>query len=124
MFETAGTLSIVELTSSLAALVLLPLLFAAVAALAALRGTGGRLAMRVAIATGGGTLGLAFAHVVRAAQSAPGHTAQQHLATLARVGQLDVGLDLVRNPTSATCALLAAFIGFAAVLHAVWTAPA
>src|SRR4051812_43374702 len=124
MFETAGTLTIVELTSSLAALVLLPLLLAAVAALAAIRGSGGRLAMRVAIAAAGGTFGLAVAHAVRTAQNPPGQIAQQHIATLARIGQLDVGLDLVRDPTSATCALLAATLGFAAVLHAVWTAPA
>src|SRR4051812_35462290 len=112
MFETAGTLTIVELTSSLAALVLLPLFWAAFAALAALRGTGGPLAMRAAIAAGGGTLGLAAVHAWRAAQSPPGHAAQQHIATLARIGQLDIGLDLVRDPTSATCALLAAIVGF------------
>ncbi len=123
MFETAGTLTIVELTSSLAALVLLPLLSAALATLAAVRGMGGRLAMRVAIAASGGTLGLATAHAVRAAQAPPGHVAQQHLATLARIGQLDIGLDLVRDQTSAACALLVTFVGFAAVLHAVWTAP-
>src|SRR6186713_2323820 len=103
MFETAGTLTIVELTSSLAALVLLPLLFAALAALAAVRGTGGRLAIRVAIAASGGTLGLALAHAVRAGQTPPGHVAHQHLATLARIGQLDIGLDLVRDQTSAAC---------------------
>lgn len=124
MFETAGTLTIVERTSSLAALVLLPLLWVAFAAFAALRGKGGQLAVRVAIAASGGTLALAVAHAVRASQNPPGRTAQQHIATLARIGQLDIGLDLVRDPTSASCALLAAFVGFAAVLHAVWTAPA
>ena len=123
MFETAGTLTIVELTSSLAALVLLPLLWAAIAALSAMRGSGGRLATRIAVATAGGTLALAVAHAVAAAQTPPGHLAQQHIATLARIGQLDIGLDLVRGPTSVACALLAAFLGFAAVLHAMWTAP-
>jgi hypothetical protein len=124
MFETAGTLAIVELTSSLAALVLLPLLWAAVCGLSAVRGTDGRVAMRVAIAASGGTLGLAIAHALRATQAPPGHIAQQHIATLARIGQLDIALDLVRSPTSAACALLAALVAFAAVLHSIWTAPA
>ena len=96
MFETAGTLTIVELVSSLVALVLLPLSVAAVAAAAALRQPRARrarariAALRVAIATAGGTLGLAVAHAVRAAQSPPGHIAHQHVAQLARIGQLDV----------------------------------
>jgi len=124
MFETAGTLTTVEQTSSLVALVMLPLLWAAFAASAALRGSDGRVAARVAIAGAGATLVLALLHGVRAAQNPSGHIAQQHVATLARIGQLDVALDLVRDPTSVTCALLAAFLGFAAVLHAVWTAPA
>ena len=124
MFETAGTLTIVELTSSLVVLVLLPLFWAVFAGVAALRGTNGRVAAQVSIAAAGGTLGLAVLHAVRAAQSPVGHIAHQHVATLARIGQLDVALDLVRDPTSATCALLAAALGFAAVLHAVWTAPA
>ena len=124
MFETAGTLTIVELTSSLVVLVLLPLLWAAFAAVAALRGTDGRMAARAAMIAAGGTLGLAVLHAVRAAQHPPGHIAHQHVATLARIGQLDVAIDLVRDPTSVTCALLAAFLGFAAVLHAAWTAPA
>ncbi len=124
MFETAGTLTIVELTSSLVVLVLLPLLWAAFAAIAALRGSNGRVASRVAIAAASGTFGLAILHAVRAAQDPRGHIAHQHVATLARIGQLDVAVDLVRDPTSVTCALLAALLGFAAVLHAVWTAPA
>ena len=121
MFETAGTLTIVELASSLVALVLLPLLFAAAAALASVRGSGGKLAVRVAIATSGGTFGLAVAHAVRAAQLPPGRVAQQHVVQLARIGQLDLGIDLVRDPTSAAFAVIVAFVGFAAVLHAVWT---
>lgn len=121
MFETAGTLTIVELASSLVALVLLPLLWAAIATVAAVRRSGSRLATRVAIAAAGGTLGLSIAHAVRAAQLPPGRVAQQHVVQLARIGQLDLGIDLVRDPTSATFAVLAAFLGFAAVLHAVWT---
>lgn len=123
MFETAGTLTIVELASSLVALVLLPLLWAAVAVVAALRRSGSRFALRVAIATSGGTLGLAVAHAIRASQLPAGRVAHQHVAQLARIGQLDAALDLVRDPTSATYALLVAFMAFAAVLHAVWTAP-
>ena len=121
MFETAGTLTIVELASSLVALVLLPLLWAAVATISAIRGTGGRFAVRVAIATSGGAFGLAVAHAVRASQMAAGRVAEQHLVQLSRIGQLDLGIDLVRDPTSATLAVLAAFIGFVAVLHVVWT---
>jgi hypothetical protein len=124
MFETAGTLTIVELTGALVALVLLPLFWAVFAGVAGLRGTNGRITSHVAMAASGGTLGLAVLQAVRAAQSPAGHVAHQHVATLFRIGQLDVSLDLVRDPTSVTCALLAAFLGFAAVLHAVWTAPA
>ena len=120
MFETAGTLTIVELASSLVALVLLPLLWAAVATVAAVRRSNGRLAVRVAIATSGGAFGLAVAHAVRAAQMPPGHVAQQNVAQLARIGQLDLSIDLVRDPTSSTLAVLVAFVAFAAVLHAVW----
>jgi hypothetical protein len=120
MFETAGTLTIVELVSSLVALVLLPLLWAAAAAVAALRGTGERLAVRTAIAASGGTFGLAVAHALRAAQMPAGRVAQQHVAQLARIGQLDLSLDLVRDPTAAAFAVLVAFVAFAAVLHAVW----
>jgi hypothetical protein len=121
MFETAGTLTIVELASSLVALVLLPLLWAAVAALAVVRGTTGRFAVRVAIAAAGGTFGLAVAHAVRAAQMPPGRVAEQHVVQLARIGQLDLAIDLVRDPTSASFAVLVAFMGFMSVLFAVWT---
>jgi hypothetical protein len=123
MFETAGTLTIVELASSLVALVLLPLLWAAVAVLAVLRGAGSRFAVRVAIATSGGAFGLAVAHAIRASQLPAGRVAEQHVAQLARIGQLDIALDLVRDPTSATFAVLVSFMAFAAVLHAVWTVP-
>ena len=123
MFETAGTLTIVELASSLVALVLLPLLWAAVALVAVLRRSGSRFAVRVAIATSGGTFGLAVAHAMRASQLPAGHVAEQHVAQLARIGQLDVAFDLVRDPTSATFAVLVAFMAFASVLHAVWTVP-
>ena len=75
MFETAGTLTIVELTSSLVVLVLLPLLWAAFAAFAAMRGSNGRIVARVAIAAAGGTFGLAIVTAVRAAQNPPGHIA-------------------------------------------------
>jgi hypothetical protein len=121
MFETAGTLTIVELVSSLAALVLLPLVWAAVATVSAVRRTGSRFAVRVAIAASGGTLGLAVAHAVRAAQMPAGRVAEQHIVQLARIGQLDLAIDLVRDPTSAALSVLVAFMAFAAVLHAVWT---
>lgn len=121
MFETAGTLTIVELASSLVALVLLPLVWAVVAAVAMVRGSGGRFAVRVAIAASGGTFGLAVAHAVRAAQLPPGRVAEQHVVQLARIGQLDLAIDLVRDPTSATFAVLVAFMGFMSVLFAVRT---
>jgi hypothetical protein len=122
MFETAGTLTIVELASSLVLLVLLPFLWAVVAAVAALRGRGGQSAARLAIAIAGATLGLAVAHAVRAALLPRGHVAAQHVAQLARIGQLDLSIELVRDPTSATLAVLVAFLAFIAVLHAVSTA--
>lgn len=121
MFETAGTLTIVELVSSLVALVLLPLAWAMLCGIAAVRRSQGRIALRVAIAGAGGTLGLAVAHAVRASQLPQGRVGQQHVAHLARVGQLDLSIDLVRDPTSAAYAVLVAFIAFVAVLHAVWT---
>jgi hypothetical protein len=120
MFETAGTLTIVELVSSLVALVLLPLVWAAVAAISAVRRTEGRFAVRIAITTSGGAFGLAVAHAVRAAQMPAGRVAHQHVAQLVRVGQLDVSIDLVCDPTAATYALLVTFLSFLAVLHAVW----
>ena len=123
MFETAGTLTIVELVSSLVALVLLPLVWAAIAALSEIRSRFTLTATRLAFVGSGGTLLLAAVHAFHAFTSPDGQIAQQHVATLARTGQLDISLDLVRDPTSASCALLAALIGFAAVLHAVWTAP-
>lgn len=121
MFETAGTFTVVELSSSLVALVLLPLVWAAVAAVVALRGTGERVAVVVAIALSGGTFGLAVTHLVRA-QLMTGRVAAQHVAQLVRLGQLDLSIDLVRDPTSATLALLVAVLAFASVLHCVWTA--
>ncbi|MDB4941789.1 MAG: hypothetical protein JWP97_1323 [Labilithrix sp.] len=130
MFETAGTLTIVEIVSSLVALVVLPMLWSGFAAFAELRGAGDArprsavLAVRVAIAGSALTVVLAAFHAVRASLAPPGQVAQQHVSTLARFGSLDIGLDLVRDPTSSACALLAAVIGFAAVLHAAWTAPA
>ena len=76
--------------------------------------------MRIAIAMSGGAFGLAVAQAARAAQMPPGHVAAQNVAQLARIGQLDLAIDLVRDPTSATFAVLVAFVAFASVLHAVW----
>ncbi|MBX3186239.1 MAG: hypothetical protein KF819_04455 [Labilithrix sp.] len=127
MFETAGALTIVEQVSSLVWLVALPLLWAVVSALVSLRGgrgaTGQRIAAQVSIAAAGGAFGLAVSHAVRAAMTPAGRVAQQHVAQFVRIGQLEVGIDLVRDPTSATLALLVTFIAFLAVLHAVWSVP-
>jgi hypothetical protein len=121
MFETAGTLTIVELASSLVALVLLPLLWAAVAAVVALRRAGAAHASRTVVVTSAGTLALAAVHAFLAAQLPAGHVASQHVAAVARIGQLDLSLDLARDPTSAAFATLVASLAFVAVLHAVWT---
>lgn len=122
MFDTAGTLTIVELVSSLLVLVLLPLVWSALAAFVALRRVGAKLAEGVAMATSAATLVLAIVHAVRASQLPAGRIAVQHVTQVARIGQLDLSLDLARDPTSAALALLIALLALAAVLHAVWTA--
>lgn len=121
MFETAGTLRIVEATSSLLWLVLLPLVYAFLSALTLVRRRGEGFVVRLAIACSGGMFVLALVHAAAALRSQPGHIGYQHVMTLVRIGHLDVALDLVRDRTSASAAVLTAFIGFAAVLHAVWT---
>lgn len=123
MYETAGALTIVERGSSLVWLVLLPILWTLVCGLAALRAkaTFERLANRLAIAAAGGTLGIAVGHAIRAADTPQRRIFEQHLGPIVRLGQLDLAIDLSRDPTSAALALLVAFLGLASVLHAVWT---
>lgn len=124
MYETAGALTIVERGSSLVWLVLLPIFWTLLAGFAALRAkpTIERLAMRISIAAAGGTLGIAVGHAIRAADTPQRRIFEQHLGPVVRLGQLDLAIDLARDPTSAALALLVAFLGLASVLHAVWTA--
>ncbi|MBS2020047.1 MAG: hypothetical protein JST00_44710 [Deltaproteobacteria bacterium] len=125
MYETAGALTIVERGSSLVWLVLLPILWTLVCGLAAMRSSGKaafeRLTMRLAIAAAGGTLGIAVGHAIRASDTPQRRVFEQHLGPVVRLGQLDLAIDLSRDPTSAALALLVAFLGLASVLHAVWT---
>ncbi len=119
-------LTIVEPSSSLVGLVVLPLAWAALAAVAVLRAKGSLAAVRVtrinlfAVLAAGGTLGLSVFHLVRAAQRTTDHVATQHLAQLARLGQLDLSIDLERTRLTATCAFLVALLAFAAVLQALF----
>jgi hypothetical protein len=122
MFETAGAPTIVEPAGSIVWLVLLPLLGAIGAAISALGATPrDRLAARIAIAVHGGWLALAVAVGVRLALMPPGRMLTQHVAQLARLGQLDLTLDLALDPASAALTVLVAFVALASVLHATWS---
>jgi len=123
MYETAGVLTSIEHGSSLVWLVVLPLAAALAAVMAAIRREGHRMAMRIAIAASGGALGIAIVHAVRAAELPARHVFEQHVASIVRLGQLDLAIDLVRDPTSAALAVLVTVLSLAAVLHATWTAP-
>jgi len=122
MFETSGTLTTVELDSTLVWLVILPLLGALLAAAAAIRGKGERLAARLVIAIVGAVTGLAVFHAIRAAQTPLRRVVEQHVGSIVRLGQLDLGASLVREPTSAALTVLVSVLSLAAVLHVTFTA--
>lgn len=123
MFETAGAPTIVEPARSIVWLVLLPLLSAIAAGVLSLgRRPRDRLAAGVSIAATGGWLALAIFVAWRLFVLPHGRVLAQHVAQLARLGQLDVALDLAVDPGGAALSAVVAFVGFASVLHAAWTA--
>jgi hypothetical protein len=115
MFETAGPLAIVQPVLTLVGLVALPILWALLAAVCARgRVVVGRI---VSIACSLGTLGLAIALVIRLALLPRGHVLVQHVAQLARLGQLDLAFDLSLDPRSAVFVVVVAIVACASALQ-------
>lgn len=117
MYETTGALTIWT-PSTLLVLVVLPLLWSIGVATAGARRT---LAIRIALAGSAGTLGWACVLAWRLAALPSRHVLGEHAASLLRVGQLDLTLDLVLDPLGAAGAILATTVTFASVLHDVWS---
>ncbi len=126
MFETAGPLAIVQPVLILIGLVGIPLLWAlAVAGVASSRagaqtlardgerGPGGAIALGGAIAT----VALAILLAGRLAFAPRGEILVQHIAQLARLGQLDLAFDLAVDPRSAAFAIVVAVVGCASVVQ-------
>jgi hypothetical protein len=124
MFETTGSLAILQPVLALVALVVLPLVWAVAAAFSARprRGPPGVAGPTIAITCAVGTVALAVVLVVRLALLSRGHVLVQHIAQLARLGQLDLSFALAVDPRNATFALLIALIGCASALHTSWSA--
>lgn len=129
MFETTGSLALVQPVFMLVGLLLLPLLWTLVTALFArpknltadsdLRE--GVIAPIIAITGAAGTLGLAIVIAVKLAFLPRGYVFVQHVAELARLGQLDLALDLSVDPRSATFACVIALVGCASCLQTSWS---
>ncbi len=121
MFETLGSLAIVQPVLALLALVGLPLVWTIVAALA--RGSAGRglIGTIVSITCAVGTLGLAIVMAARLALLPKGCILVQHVAQLARLGQLDLAFDLALDPRSVTFAIVVAIVSCASALHTAWS---
>lgn len=117
MYETTGALTI-STPSALLVLVVLPLLWSIGVATAGARSS---LATRIAVAGAAGTLGWSCVLAWRLAGLARGHVLGEHVASLLRVGQLDLTLDLLLDPLAATGAVLASVVALASVLHDVWS---
>ncbi len=128
MFETAGALAIVQPVLLLVGLVGLPLVWTIVAATSAwfehrTRTRGGASNVRgviapiVAISCAVSTLGLAIISAGRLAFLPRGHVLVQHVAQLARLGQLDLAFDFAVDPRGATFIVVAGVVAVASVLH-------
>ncbi len=120
MFETAGSLAIVQPALLLVWLVLLPFLGSLVAALFAR--TRPDLGRAASVACGLGALALAIVLVVRLALLPHGTLFVQRVAQLARLGQLDLAFDLTLDPRSAVFALVVALVGVASAVQTTWSA--
>ncbi|MBX3200796.1 MAG: hypothetical protein KF894_21845 [Labilithrix sp.] len=130
MFEASGSLAIVQPVLTLLGLVALPLIWAMTAALfagsarAGLRigGAAHDVIARVSAATCAvGTLGLAVMLAIRLALAPRGHLFVQHVAALARLGQLDLAFDLALDPRSATFAVAVGLVACASALQTSWS---
>lgn len=130
MFEVAGSLAIVQPVLTLVGLVVLPLVWTALAAAFARPATGsGRkrpvahdlVAPIVSSTCAVATLGLAIVLVTQLALLPRGHILVQHVAQLARLGQLDLAFDLALDPRSAVFALVVSLVGCASALHTSWS---
>lgn len=130
MFEASGSLAIVQPVLTLVGLVALPLVWALIAALLARpartdrragRGARDALAPAAAVACAVGTFGLATVLAVRLALAPRGHVFVQHVAELARLGQLDLAFDLTLDPRSAAFAVVIALVACASTLQTSWS---
>jgi hypothetical protein len=126
MFETLGSLAIVQPVLALVALVGLPLLWTIIAGLSAKPSHGSSssralIGTIVAITCAVGTLGLAIIMAARLALLPRGCILVQHVAQLARLGQLDLAFDLALDPRSVTFAIVVAIIACASALHTAWS---
>jgi hypothetical protein len=115
MFEAAGSLAVVQPVLTLVFLVAVPLLWAAIAAVCSRsREVVGRFA---SIGCGVGTLALAIALAVRLALLPRGCVLVQHVAQLARLGQLDLAFDLALDPRGTVFVIIVAIVGCASTLQ-------
>jgi hypothetical protein len=136
MFENAGVLATIQPVFTLALLIALPLLSAVVAFFARPKTApappppGVRrsrtsnesvIAPIVSITCSVAALGLAIVMASRLALLPRGILLVQHVAQLARLGQLDLAFDLSLDPRSATFAVVIALVGCASTLHTSWT---
>lgn len=129
MFETTGSLALVQPVFMLIGLVALPLLWALATAVVArpknltadsdLRE--GVIAPIIAITCSASTLGLAIVLAVKLALLPRGYVFVQHVAELARLGQLDLALDLAADPRSTTFACVVALVACASSLQTSWS---
>jgi|GEM_PF-1899853 len=128
MFETAGALAIVQPVLILVGLVALPLVWALVAAASASFESrreaptasstiAGVVAPIVALSCAVSTLGLAIILAGRLAFLSHGHVLVQHVAQLARLGQLDLALELALDARGAAIAAVVGIVACASVLH-------
>lgn len=124
MFETVGSLAVIEPVLMLIGLVSLPLLWASMAAAWALVGArrstvgASTAASVVAIGASFSTFLLAAALAFRLVSMPPGHVLVQHVAQIARLGQLDLSFDLALDARSATFAIVIAVVACASAVYA------
>jgi hypothetical protein len=124
MFETSGSLAILQPVLGLVALVVLPLVWAVAAAFSVRprRGPYGVAGPTIAITCAVGTVALAVVLVARLALLPRGYVLVQDIAQLARLGQLDLSFALAVDPRNGTFALLIALLACASALHTSWSA--
>lgn len=125
MFETTGSLAIVQPVTLLVGLVLFPLLWTLLAAAMASRkfrawtpnsGEGPGLSI-VSMACALATCGLSIVFASRLAFLPKGYVFVQHVSQLGRLGQLDLAIDLALDPRSATFAVVVALIACASAFQ-------